>query len=76
MTAGARHSERGDLRRRERETQELHRGGLALGAGVFAGRVGLAADPLAADLDERAVSRCRRAAPVRGRGGRDRRSRT
>src|SRR6266478_492844 len=49
---GARLLERGDLLRREPEADELDRRGLALGAGILARRVRLAADPLAGDLDE------------------------
>src|SRR5260370_27994797 len=47
--------ERGDLLRRKRKPEELHRGGLALWAGVLTGRVGLATDALARDLNEGAV---------------------
>src|SRR5947208_15938722 len=44
-----------DLRWREREADELDRRGLAVRIGVFPGRIGLAADLLATDLDERAI---------------------
>ena len=47
--------ERGDLFRGEAKADELHRGGLALRAGVFTGRVRLAADAEPGGFDERAV---------------------
>src|SRR5437764_4902001 len=51
----ARLLERRDLRRREREADELDRRGLAVRVGIFSGRIGLAADLLAGHFDERAI---------------------
>src|SRR6266550_6232991 len=51
----ARFPERRYLRRRERKADELHGRGLAVRVGVFPGRIGLAADLLATDFDERAI---------------------
>src|SRR5438045_9457363 len=59
-----------DLRRREREPDELHRRGLAVGVGVFPCRVGFAADLLAGGFDKGAILDA--AEPGEGRGAESR----
>src|SRR5947207_12206045 len=51
----ARFLEGRNLLRREREADELDRRGLAVRIGVFAGRVGFAADLVAGNIDKRAI---------------------